>query len=71
MKDSRDHRGEMPGPRVLDDASVEAFDPTTNTWSMLVPLGAPRAGHAAVMMPDGLMVILGGGGGTAGEAMHF
>jgi hypothetical protein len=30
----------------------------------------PRAGHSAAVLPDGLLVIL-GGGNTSGEALHF
>ncbi|MCA8977693.1 MAG: hypothetical protein KDC98_23415 [Planctomycetes bacterium] len=51
--------------------SVEAFDPTTNTWSAMAALTGPRAAHMAALMPDGLLVLLGGDGSTDGEALHF
>lgn len=51
--------------------SVESFDPATNTWSAMSPLGGPRATHAALLLPDGLLVLLGGGASGDGEALHF
>jgi N-acetylneuraminic acid mutarotase len=54
---------------VVVDA-VERFDPATNAWTNLAPLQQARAGHTAVQLPDGLLVLL-GGGGTTGEARHL
>ncbi len=50
--------------------AVASFDPTGNTWTDLGAMTIARAGHTAAVLPDGLLVIL-GGGGTSGEAMHF
>jgi hypothetical protein len=36
------------------------YDPRTNTWSRLSPLPAPRAGGAAVGLPDGTALLVGG-----------
>jgi len=52
---------------VVDD--VERFDPASNSWTSLAPLQQPRAGHTAVLLPDGLVTIV-GGGSTSGEARH-
>lgn len=41
-------------------ANVDAFDPSTNTWTPLPPLAAPRSGHVSALLPDGLLVLLGG-----------
>ncbi len=50
--------------------AVASFNPTTNAWTDLAPLTAPRAGHSAAVLPDGMLVLL-GGGGTSSEALHF
>jgi hypothetical protein len=39
---------------------VEAFSPTTGTWSIAPPLIAPSTGLAALNMRDGRIVVLGG-----------
>ena len=56
-------------------ASTELFDPSTNSFSAGPMLRIPRAGHAAVRLPDGLVVILGGQDLTTTadtlEALHF
>lgn len=50
--------------------AVARFDAATNTWVDLAPLTQPRAGHSAALLPDGHLLIL-GGGTTSGEALHF
>jgi N-acetylneuraminic acid mutarotase len=50
-------------------AEVASFDPATNTWTDLAPLTTARVGHTAVLLPDGLLVLL--GPDTTGEALHF
>lgn len=52
---------------VLD--AVASFDPASGTWTDLAPLTAPRIGHTAAVLPDGLLVIL--GPDATGEAVHF
>ncbi len=61
-------QGLLSAPTTTD--TVASFDPSTNTWTDLAPLTMPRAGHTAALLPDGLLVIL-GGGSTTGEALHF
>ncbi len=51
--------GETATREMLD--SVEVYDPTARTWSMLAPLPAPRSNHAAIALPGGHVLIVGGG----------
>lgn len=47
---------------------VEKFDPATNTWTTLPPLQVARSAHAAALLPDGTLVLLGGQGVGTTEA---
>ena len=40
--------------------AASLYDPRTNAWSTLPPLPAPRAGGAAVGLPDGTALLVGG-----------
>lgn len=51
-------QGTLTTPVSIDN--VELFTPATNTWTVLAPLRAPRAGHAAERTPDGMVVLFGG-----------
>jgi hypothetical protein len=42
-------------------ASVEIFDPKSNTWSLGPPLPAPRVHHTARLLENGELLIAGGG----------
>lgn len=44
---------------------VELFDPTTVTWSPAGNMTVPRTGHAATVLPDGDVLIVGGCGGIS------
>jgi hypothetical protein len=53
----------LPGPTggpitVLD--SAERFDPASRTWSFAGHMSSPRAGHAAVTLDDGTVLVIGG-----------
>lgn len=54
--------GEQDGGRgddtVLDE--VERFDPATNGFVRMAPLKMPRDDHAALLLPDGRVVLIGG-----------
>ncbi|HEY0866936.1 MAG TPA: kelch repeat-containing protein [Fimbriimonas sp.] len=41
-------------------SSVMLFDPASNTSREVAPLGVARARHAAVVLPDGRVLVLGG-----------
>ncbi len=43
-----------------DTASVEIFDPATNTFRANGSLNIPRHGHTATLLPDGRVLIVGG-----------
>lgn len=66
-------QGTLTAPVSIDN--VERFDPATNTWTALAPLATARASHAAVLQPDGLLVLIGGMSTTASlgtvEVLHF
>jgi hypothetical protein len=47
-------------------ASAEVFDPAFATWSQTEPLSAPRQGSAIALLPNG-KVLVSGGGGTNGD----
>jgi Galactose oxidase, central domain/Kelch motif len=40
--------------------AVEAYDPTSGTWSSLPAMPQPRAGGATVSLPDGSVLLVGG-----------
>ena len=43
-----------------DIASIELYDPATDTWSTGPPLSFPRQNHTAAALPDGRVLIAGG-----------
>ncbi|WP_437708085.1 kelch repeat-containing protein [Sorangium sp. So ce448] len=40
--------------------AVEIYDPATRTWSPAAPLLQARSGHAAILLPDGHVLVAGG-----------
>ncbi|HSO35230.1 MAG TPA: kelch repeat-containing protein [Labilithrix sp.] len=47
------------GEQTLDSALL--YDPTSNTWQATGSMHAPRAGHRAVLLEDGRVLVAGGG----------
>ncbi|WP_437815300.1 kelch repeat-containing protein [Sorangium sp. So ce1078] len=47
-------------PGVTPLQAVEIYDPARKTWTPAAPLGAARAGHAAVRLPSGQVLVAGG-----------
>jgi N-acetylneuraminic acid mutarotase len=46
--------------------TTERYDPATNTWTLLAPMGTPRYGHRATLLANGQVLVTGGRGGIPG-----
>ena len=62
-------QGSLTLPIAVD--GVEFYSPTTNGWTSLAALPTPRMAHAAALLPDGTIALLGGQDavGTTGSAV--
>ncbi|WP_437737185.1 kelch repeat-containing protein [Sorangium sp. So ce1335] len=54
---------------TLQPNTAEAFDPATGTWLPLEPLPVGRYWHTATLLPDGRVLVAGGGGGPDGPKL--
>lgn len=66
-------QGTLTAPTPIN--GVELFTPSSNTWSTLPSLQNARASHVGGLLPDGMVVLLGGQGASGStascETIHF
>ena len=48
--------------------SAEIYDPDTNTWSHAAPMSIARSEHAAALLSDGRVIVVGGASGNDSSA---
>jgi hypothetical protein len=48
-------------------SSTEMYDPTTNTWTALAPMAIAREQHTATLLPEGDVLVAGGGDCGGGQ----
>jgi N-acetylneuraminic acid mutarotase len=54
-------------PNWTSTASAELYDPVRNSWKLTEPMAVPRSFHSATLMPDGEVLVTGGGTTWYGE----
>lgn len=52
-------------------ASVELYDPQSDTWNTLSPMDLPRAGHTATLLADGDLLVAGGSDCGSGTCLGY
>lgn len=53
--------GEGSGPRLI---SAEVYDPATGAWTLTASMVRSRADHAAIVLPSGPVMVVGGVGAS-------
>ena len=51
-------------------ATAEVYDPAANAWKSAGSLVGPRSGHTATLMPNGRVLVAGGGSGSDGPGLE-
>jgi hypothetical protein len=49
--------------------SAEIWDPRTNVWTMTPPMALYRVDHSSTALPDGRVLLVGGGGAAYVERL--
>ena len=50
--------------------SVELYNPGTGTWTATGTMGSPRQGHTATLLPNGNVLVAGGGTGAVSAELY-
>lgn len=51
--------------------TTELYDPATNSWSDVAPMGEVRCGHKAVLLPSGKVFVVGGRNSTTDASRYL
>lgn len=54
---------------AADTASVDLFDPVTNSVTPVSPMKTARNGHSATLLPNGQVLVVGGSGSAGGLSL--
>ncbi len=55
---------------ATDSPRAEIYDPATGAWSSTTPMSVGRSGHAAVLLPDGSVMVAGGRQASASRSVE-
>jgi N-acetylneuraminic acid mutarotase len=63
--------GDVPGLSYSAISSTEAYDPATNSWTVLAPMAIAREHHTATLLPGGDVLVAGGGDCGSGFCLGY